>query len=178
MTGTDQLLTDWLSFDYSTVLNTLPVRRENVTFLQAAPANLAFIPLRVVERRPEDVTLYYGMPTVCVQAFNIHVFPPDITSRDLHLRTRLAPRTLLGQAFPFTGISIIQVQRPRTRRFLTEQISFPCRCQKIWEMSAQMQHLMHYLPSVLFEIRLLPSCLLRAARQSLGLRASGQHMIQ
>ena len=47
------------------MLNTFSVVRENIMFLQAAPVDLATTPLKVVKRRPEDVTLYYGMPTVC-----------------------------------------------------------------------------------------------------------------
>jgi len=61
---THLLFLEWLSYDTATVLTTSAQPGETITFLQAAPANLANIPMKVIARRPEDVTLYLGMPTV------------------------------------------------------------------------------------------------------------------
>ena len=125
----DQHLPEWISSEGDTVLNTSGETKENIIFLQAAPANLTIIPFKVAERRPEDVTLYYGMPTVRTNG-QYSCCMPHIKCRNLQLLIRLAPRSLLGQASNFTESSTIQGQKPRTRVSMMEQTCCRSHCRK------------------------------------------------
>jgi len=70
---TNKLLLEWLPYDLNNPLTTSVEPGETITFLQAAPANLANISMNVDHRRPEDATLYLGMLTAStsVQDFKI-----------------------------------------------------------------------------------------------------------